>query len=114
MVLDQKGVDFIQKWIFPGGFLPTISYLMESIRVGSKNTLVVDSVSNIGVSGLCNHLARLQAKNRVQPHYARTLREWRRRFLANFDDKIGPALRAEHPEMTDADIEVFKRKWICE
>jgi len=51
MVLDQKGVDFIQKWIFPGGFLPTISYLMESIRVGSKNTLVVDSVSNIGVSG---------------------------------------------------------------
>jgi cyclopropane-fatty-acyl-phospholipid synthase len=42
------------------------------------------------------------------------LREWRRRFLANFDDKIGPALRAEHPEMTDADIEVFKRKWICE
>jgi len=47
---DQKEVDFIRKWIFPGGFLPTISYVVDSIRVGSKNALVVDSVSNIGVS----------------------------------------------------------------
>ena len=50
LTADQKEVDFIRKWIFPGGFLPTISYVVDSIRVGSKNTLVVDSVSNIGVS----------------------------------------------------------------
>lgn len=108
---DQKGVDFIQKWIFPGGFLPTVSYVVDSIRVGSKSRLVVDSISNIGVS-LCHFTECVYAD--LQPHYARTLREWRRRFLANFNDLIAPALRSEHPEMTDADIEVFKRKWLCE
>ncbi|ORX34243.1 S-adenosyl-L-methionine-dependent methyltransferase [Kockovaella imperatae] len=90
----QQEVDFIRKWIFPGGFLPTVSFTVDAIHKGAHNNLVVDSISNIG------------------PHYARTLREWRRRFLASFNDRIGPAMRAEHPEMTDADIEVFKRKWI--
>jgi len=90
----QKEVDFIRKWIFPGGFLPTISFVIESIRVGAGNRLVVDSVANIG------------------PHYARTLREWRRRFLASFHDRISPALLAEHPDMTEGDVEVFKRKWL--
>ena len=67
-------------------------------------------MSNIGVSitGPC-----IPGWADAQPHYARTLREWRRRFLATFNDLIQPALRAEHPEMTDADIEVFKRKWLC-
>ena len=46
---DQKEVDFIRKWIFPGGFLPTISFIMESIRIGAESLLVVDSVANIGV-----------------------------------------------------------------
>lgn len=41
--------------------------------------LTVDSVSNIG------------------PHYARTLREWRRRFVSRFESVIVPALKAEHP-----------------
>ncbi|GFZ43188.1 hypothetical protein JCM24511_00907 [Saitozyma sp. JCM 24511] len=90
----QREVDFIRKWIFPGGFLPTVSFVVDAIRTGSKDRLVVDSISNIG------------------PHYARTLREWRRRFLHAFHDRVEPALRSEHPEMTDADIEVFKRKWI--
>ena len=48
----------------PGGFLPTLTFLMSTLASGSKGTLIVDSVSNIG------------------PHYARTLREWRRRFPA--------------------------------
>lgn len=47
----QREVDFIRKWIFPGGFLPTVSFVTESIRVGAKNRLVIDSVSNIGVRG---------------------------------------------------------------
>jgi cyclopropane-fatty-acyl-phospholipid synthase len=90
--------------VFPGGILPTLSLLIDTLRSGSKGRLVVDSVSNIG------------------PHYARTLREWRRRFLDRFEDVIVPALKAEHPSvMSDAcgaqgrkEIEVFKRKWTCE
>lgn len=67
---------------------------------GSSGRLIVDSVSNIG------------------PHYARTLREWRRRFLDRFEDVIVPALKAEYPEVMGGargrdEIEVFKRKWIC-
>jgi cyclopropane-fatty-acyl-phospholipid synthase len=58
----------------------------------------------------------------IGPHYARTLREWRRRFLDRFNDVIVPALKAEHPsvmgdgcgEQGRKEIEVFKRKWLCE
>lgn len=49
----------------------------------------------------------------IGPHYAQTLREWRRRFVRNFGHSIESALRLEHPEMDDEDVEVFKRKWIC-
>ena len=108
--VDQRDVDFIRKWIFPGGFLPTVSFVTEAIQQGASNKLVIDSVSNIGVS-LTLHVAD---EAYVQPHYARTLREWRRRFLRNFNLRIAPALHAEHPEMTAEDIEVFKRKWLCE
>ena len=135
---DQQEVDFIRKWIFPGGFLPTVSFATEAIRVGAENGLVVDSVSNIGVSralspsiyrispllwspnrgasgpATSKSCSSLECADYSQPHYARTLREWRRRFLDAFNDRIGPAMRSEHPEMTDGDIEVFKRKWICE
>ena len=85
----------------------------------------------------------------IGPHYARTLREWRRRFEARFDEVVVPgaprlprvllflcrsadwrltraftfarltALKAEYPGVmgTDdataqAEIEVFRRKWI--
>lgn len=96
-----REVDFIRKWIFPGGFLPTLTFLIDTLTKGSHGKLVVDSVSNIG------------------PHYSRTLREWRRRFEARFEDAIVPALKAEYPGVMDADdasareeIEVFKRKWI--
>ncbi|KAH8081430.1 Mycolic acid cyclopropane synthetase-domain-containing protein [Filobasidium floriforme] len=90
----SNNADFIQKWIFPGGFLPSVAYTSEMISKGSQNRLTIDSIVNIG------------------PHYARTLREWRLRFLKNFDRDIRPALRDEHPEMSPADVEVFKRKWI--
>jgi cyclopropane-fatty-acyl-phospholipid synthase len=39
------------------------------------------------------------------------LRLWRERFLANFDDKIRPALVKEHPDMTKDEVDVFRRKW---
>ncbi|KAJ4158216.1 uncharacterized protein LMH87_008751 [Akanthomyces muscarius] len=88
-----KGEDFIQKYIFPGGHLPTVSGLVSSINAGSKGTLVVEEIMSFG------------------GHYVKTLQCWRDNFLANFDDMIAPALRKEHPRMTDADLDVFKRKW---
>jgi cyclopropane-fatty-acyl-phospholipid synthase len=52
--------DFIQRYIFPGGFLPSKTFLRETIeQAGLKLT----AVENFGGS------------------YALTLREWRRRFL---------------------------------
>jgi cyclopropane-fatty-acyl-phospholipid synthase len=52
--------DFIQRYIFPGGFLPSKSFMRDAIeRAGLKLT----AVENFGES------------------YALTLREWRRRFL---------------------------------
>jgi len=87
--------------VFPGGILPTLSLLIDTLYSGSKGRLVIDSVNNIG------------------PHYARTLREWRQCFLDQFNDVIVPALKAEYPSMVGGDqglneIEVFKRKWLCE
>jgi cyclopropane-fatty-acyl-phospholipid synthase len=31
--------------------------------------------------------------------------------LEHFDDKIGPALKREHPDMGKCEIDVFRRKW---
>lgn len=46
--------------------------------------------------------------------YARTLREWRRRFEATFEAEIVPALKEAYPELTTRKgIDVFRRKWIC-
>ncbi|KAF7314416.1 hypothetical protein MKEN_00914400 [Mycena kentingensis (nom. inval.)] len=96
-----REIDFIRKWfkIFPGGFLPTLTLLLESMQEGSGGRLTVDSVSNIG------------------PHYARTLREWRRRFLYVFESTIVPALKREYPDVMNGprgkeEIEVFKKKWL--
>ncbi|CAK5284066.1 unnamed protein product [Mycena citricolor] len=95
----MQEIDFIRKWIFPGGFLPTLTFLLQTMQEGSGGRLTVDNVSNIG------------------PHYARTLREWRRRFLHRFDSVIVPALKREYPTVMNGprgkeEIEVFKRKWI--
>lgn len=70
------------------------------MNVGARSQLTIDSVSNIG------------------PHYARTLREWRKEFVEKFESVIVPALKAEHPDVMTGEngryeIEVFKRKWIC-
>jgi cyclopropane-fatty-acyl-phospholipid synthase len=48
--VDQREVDFIQKWIFPGGFLPSVSFVAEAVQKGGHNRLIIESVSNIGVS----------------------------------------------------------------
>lgn len=99
-----KSDDFIRRYIFPGGHLPTITQLLDAVRAGSstKTTpprLIPESVENIG------------------PHYAKTLRLWRQSFMQNFNAKIRPALLAEHAGsrkgkgMNEEDVELFKRKW---
>ncbi len=92
----SKGEDFIRKYIFPGGHLPTVSQLVDSINKGSKGLLVVDAIENIG------------------PHYAKTLRIWRENFERHFDNRIRPALLNEHEGMTESDVALFRRKWqVC-
>ncbi|KAI5922514.1 cyclopropane-fatty-acyl-phospholipid synthase [Camillea tinctor] len=89
----SKTEDFINKHIFPGGHLPSITQLLNHISTESRGTLIVEKVENIG------------------GHYPKTLRLWREKFLLNFDSKIIPALKMEHPETTPEEIQVFKRKW---
>lgn len=88
-----KGEDFIRRYIFPGGHLPTVSQLVGSIEKGSKGSLIVDAILNIG------------------GHYAKTLRLWREKFEESFDSRIRPALLDEHEGMSEKDAEVFRRKW---
>lgn len=44
-------------------------------------------------------------------HYSKALRLWKEEFLANFEEKIAPALKVEHPDMDEREIDVFRRKW---
>lgn len=55
--------DWIQKHIFPGGLLPSLTALTQAMTHHSR--LTVERVDNIGI------------------HYAWTLRHWRERFLAS-------------------------------
>ena len=96
----SKSDDFIRRYIFPGGHLPTVTQLLDAVRAGSSSKttpprLIPEAVENIG------------------PHYAKTLRLWRQSFMQNFNTKIKPALLDEHSDkkMTTEDVETFKRKW---
>ena len=61
-----KDVDFIKKFIFPGGFLPSVSALSESIA--TKTDMKVFHLQDIG------------------PHYAKTLRDWREAFFDRIEE----------------------------
>jgi len=89
----DKGADFIQKWIFPGAYIPSVSYLIKTMEQGSSGCLLIDSIVNIG------------------PHYARTLREWKRKFLANWDTLGKQYIKDEH-HLSDQQLDIFMRKWI--
>lgn len=85
--------DFIKKYIFPGGHLPTVTALVEGINQGSKGRLAVEEIKSVGM------------------HYSKALRIWNENFQAEFGSKIAPALQRSHPGMTKLDMDVFKRKW---
>jgi len=67
-------VDFIQKFVFPGGFIPAVSAMLDSVRRVTDLKLF--------------HLAD------IGPHYATTLADWRR----NFHAELGAVRALGYPE----------------
>ncbi len=61
----KNSVDFIQRYIFPGSCIPSVTALLDSITRASDLRLF--NLEDIG------------------PHYARTLAEWRHNFFANIE-----------------------------
>lgn len=61
----KRSVDFIKKYIFPGGFLPSVSAMLAS--AGRHTDLRLVHLDDFGT------------------HYARTLRAWREGFHGNLD-----------------------------
>ncbi|RPB04238.1 S-adenosyl-L-methionine-dependent methyltransferase [Choiromyces venosus 120613-1] len=53
----------------------------------------------------------LESVENIDGYYTRTPCVWRENFLRTFKDRVAPALKKEHPEMNDGDVEVFSRKW---
>ncbi|CAD6457633.1 552469fa-e615-4877-9594-3bfc831c7e3c [Sclerotinia trifoliorum] len=84
---------FIDRYIFPGGYLPCVRELIERLDTGSAGSLELESVQGIG------------------PHYARTLRLWRENFLANWETTKSLYVK-ERGNMTALDLEALRRRWI--
>ena len=61
----SKNQDFIQKYIFPGGFLPSL----QSIKDYSKKTGLI-----------------LKGYNSYGPHYSQTLSKWRQNFIGSWNN----------------------------
>ena len=61
----KKEVDFIQRYIFPGGCLPSVTVMAKAI--GRVSNLLVTGLEDIG------------------RHYALTLQHWRHNFFAQLD-----------------------------
>ncbi len=58
----RSNVDFIQRYIFPGGCLPSIAVISQ--HVANQTDMMIDNIQDIGL------------------HYARTLADWRTNFHA--------------------------------
>ncbi len=61
-----NSVDFIQKYIFPGGFIPSVTAVVESAK----------RVSDL----------RLFDLEDIGPHYAKTLMQWKSRFFNRLEE----------------------------
>ena len=62
----RRRPDFIQRAIFPGGHLPSLTSMARAMT--RRSQLFVEDLENLG------------------PHYAETLRHWRERFLDRVDE----------------------------
>jgi cyclopropane-fatty-acyl-phospholipid synthase len=61
-----RSVDYIQRYIFPGSFIPSVTAISGSLRRATDMKLF--HLEDIG------------------PHYATTLRRWRERFMSRLND----------------------------
>ena len=61
----RRSVDYIQRYIFPGSFIPSVQAISASLTRATD--LKIFHLEDIG------------------PHYARTLREWRHNFMGQLD-----------------------------
>ena len=61
-----SSVDFIQKYIFPGGFIPSVTAIVESAKRVSDMRLF--DLEDIG------------------PHYAKTLMQWKQSFFSRLEE----------------------------
>ena len=61
-----RSVDFIQRFVFPGAYIPSLTSMLGSLK--RSTAFLVSDVEEIGL------------------HYAETLRRWRTRFLARRDE----------------------------
>lgn len=61
-----KSVDFVQRYVFPGGCLPSLAAMLEA--AGKHSELLLTHVEDFSA------------------HYAETLRRWRDNFVARLDD----------------------------
>ncbi|MDN3651925.1 cyclopropane-fatty-acyl-phospholipid synthase family protein [Thalassotalea ponticola] len=63
-----NNVDFIQRYIFPGGFLPSLELMSKKLK--EKTDMVLHQLDDFGLD------------------YAKTLRCWRMRFLASWQELL--------------------------
>jgi len=62
----RRSVDFIQRYIFPGGCLPSVAVISDTVARNTDMRIV--HLEDIG------------------PHYATTLKHWRERFMNRLDE----------------------------
>ncbi|CRG88448.1 cyclopropane-fatty-acyl-phospholipid synthase [Talaromyces islandicus] len=94
MFNNKSPVDtFIDRYIFPGGYLPSINLLTQSLHEGSKGALEITYAKDIG------------------PHYGKTLIAWKEKFEHNWKN-IREDYVATHENASEEDIEAFRRMWI--
>lgn len=76
-----RGIDFIRKYIFPGGCLPSVSVVADNIRDNTDMMIV--------------------AQEDMTEHYAKTLSDWRVAFFDRLDDVKAMGFSNEFIRMWD-------------
>ncbi|KAL1937271.1 hypothetical protein VTO73DRAFT_13880 [Trametes versicolor] len=86
--------DFARHYHWPNTHLPSPLSIANAAQEATPGKFVLHNLEDHGI------------------HYPRTLREWARRFEANFKGPVVAELQERYPQLRDADaLEAFKRKW---
>jgi cyclopropane-fatty-acyl-phospholipid synthase len=79
MLATRRSYTWIHKYVFPGGIIPSLTAIADNLQEHTRLSIV--------------------ERRDLGPHYARTLRLWRERFLANWS------------RLEDGFDETFRRMW---